>query len=699
MTINLWLSYIKIIVLALPVLIIAFPSIADEAEIEEVEAYGEKLILALPVKALDRAELDKAEAANMTKMLQKLPGINNASYGEAVGRPVIRGLSANRVKLSVNGATNADVSAMSADHAPMMEIINADEVEVIFGPNTLRFGNGAMGGLVNINDGRFHNDVMDGIEGRILASYGSNANTGQGALVLDVGKSNQAGTQAHIGHIDLLYRQADNYATGETERDETVPSTSSETAGGAVSYNFIASEKAHLGVAFGYADYAYGLPNDEDIDAKVTPKQSRFDLQGSLFNIGYGINRWETKLSYIDYQHEELLDSKPEALFEKKVTELQSTLFFNTQTDWQFTTGIQFEYEDFALCHDHGGCPEIPDYSSIDWDGSKGVNLINDTFAGFNFNHSTPMPLTKTLDTGVYFIAGKTFDIMTAELGLRYESSRISLDPNSILPSYRRDSADYNDVVFQPLSLSAGFSWDLAKHRVAVNISHSERAPAADEMFYNGDHHATFSYQLDNIDLNIESANSVDLTWQLDLEAIFLSSAVFYYDFSDYIYNDIKAVKDPYHGRDVYRYEQADAWFTGGEISIDIPIGAEWLFFTNLDYVRAKLKQGDNTNLPRIPPMSMLAGLQWQSGPWDIEAHAQHHFRQDKTASNETTTDSYTVVNTNAAYRLDLNQSVLTLQLKVNNLLNEYGLNHTSYLKSISPVQGRNIALGFIIDF
>jgi iron complex outermembrane receptor protein len=144
-----------------------------------------------------------------------MPGVSNASFGEGVGSPVIRGMSANRVKLSVNGASNADVSNMSADHAPMMDIVNADEVEVIYGPNTLRFGSGAMGGLVNVKDGRFHSEVFDGITGRVQGGFGSNASAKDGAATFDFANANGDLSRAHIGHLDIFYRQSDNYKAGE----------------------------------------------------------------------------------------------------------------------------------------------------------------------------------------------------------------------------------------------------------------------------------------------------------------------------------------------------------------------------------------------------------------------------------------------------------------------------------------------------
>lgn len=690
--------------LAMPALLIclALNSFASEhpGEVEEVHVYGHEPSLALPVKKLDQEDLEKAQSGNMTKLLEQTPGISNASFGEGVGRPVIRGMSANRVKLSINGASNADVSNKSSDHAPMMEIDNADEVEVIYGPNILRFGGGAMGGLVNVNDSRFHDEIFEGVKARLRGASGSNAGSSQLAGSIDLSDADSFQTQANIVHADFFVREADNFSAGEiNKRSEEVDSSALEAQGGSVAYNFVTDKRGAVGVAIGFIDHEYGIPNDEGNNSKVTPEQWRMDIQGHVLNLSSFLEKWETKFSYVDYVHEELIDDSPEALFEKEVIELQSTLFFHTKTDWIVNTGFQFHGYDLSVCHDHGGCFEIPDYSSTSWDGERGANLDAIPDSPFSFSHSTPMPLVETSDIGVFVIVGKSFNALTMELGARYDTRTISADPVSIAPSYRRAIEDYDDVTFNPFSFSTGLSWDFQTTRLALNVSHSERAPTSDEMFYNGDHHATFSFQLDNINLDIETANSIDVTYQRNLGNISFEAALFHYEFSDYIYNDIKPVSDPFHGRDVYRYEQEDASFSGGELNVEAIVGTHWTLFSGFDFVNAKLKEGENRHLPRTPPASLRSGVQWYLDRWEVETSFHHFFEQDNVAANESTSDAFTTLNAYIAYTMQWRKSEATFQLKANNVLNEYGVNHTSYLKDFSPVPGRNIEASFVLRY
>jgi iron complex outermembrane receptor protein len=123
--------------------------------------------VAQPVRVLNKEELQEQNGDTIGELLSSLPGISNASFGAGVGRPVIRGLGGNRVKMTINGTDSSDVSAMSSDHAPMVDAANADQIEVIYGPNTLRFGSGAMGGVINMVDHRFHETPLDGFEGQV----------------------------------------------------------------------------------------------------------------------------------------------------------------------------------------------------------------------------------------------------------------------------------------------------------------------------------------------------------------------------------------------------------------------------------------------------------------------------------------------------------------------------------------------------
>ena len=110
--------------------------------------------LTRPIAVLAGEKLDENKRSSLGQTLEQTPGIQNNSFGPGVGRPVIRGLDGARVQVVNDGMANGDVSTISADHAISIKPFLADQIEVIKGPATLLYGSGAIGGAVNVIDGR-----------------------------------------------------------------------------------------------------------------------------------------------------------------------------------------------------------------------------------------------------------------------------------------------------------------------------------------------------------------------------------------------------------------------------------------------------------------------------------------------------------------------------------------------------------------
>jgi iron complex outermembrane receptor protein len=657
----------------------------------QVTASGQLLNdVAQPIRVLSKEELQEQNGNTMGELLSSLPGIANASFGAGVGRPIIRGLGGNRVKMTINGTDSADVSAMSSDHAPMVDAANADQIEVIYGPNTLRFGSGAMGGVVNMVDSRFHEIPLHGIQGHVQSSV-SSANDGT-----NVSADLDAGNGQWVMHLDGFSRSSDNFRAGN---GKSINNTASDSQGVSAGLNYIQKNGNAHGIALSMLKYNYGVPNPDDVEATVDPSQLRFDAQSIVYSLPRGFDQIKTQFTFIDYEHGENFGDTVVGLYDKTSSEFKTTLSLSSIAGWQSDLGLQLSNQDLELCHDHGGCPEIPNYSNLSWDGEQGSNLSNNTFGGIMFAHDTPMPITNTQDLGLFLVMERDWALGLLELGARYDQRVIEADPVSILPSYRQASDYYNDKTFDSASLSAALTWRFDQQKLGVSVSRSQRAPAADELYWNGDHHATFSFQLDNPDLEIETAYSLDLTWMYDGLDYQLQGAVYYYDFDGYIYNDLKSIIDPFHGNPVYRNEQRDAWFTGTEWQLDYNVSMNWQWFIRADFVQARLKKGVNKNLPRTPPLTTSSGVKWYSNNWQVNTDVKYYAEQTATANNETVSSDYVVINFYAAYTQQLAKSSVKYYLKAHNLADEFGRNHVSYLKEFSPVVGRNVSLGVAYSF
>ena len=444
-------------------------------------------------------------------------------------------------------------------------------------------------------------------------------------------------------------------------------------------------------------DQDYAIPNINETQTRVRPKQTRFNFASAWLTPTAGIERWATNVSVSDYAHDELTLPITEGLFEKDSIEINSKIEHSTIFGWRGTLGINVSQKKIKLCHDHTGCDKIPNYSNQQWNGNQG-NLFT-TQDDYEFVHDTPMPITESSNIGYFLVEHKAWEIEgigqgIIELGARIDIKKIEADPTSINPSSRRVKEYYDDKNFLPTTFSASSTWFLNdSQRLSLSLSRAQRAPDGEELYWNGDHHATFSYQLDNAYLTEETAYTTDLIWNITGENHLIRSAVYYYHFNDYIYNDLKNITDPYHNHPVYKHEQEDARFYGFEFSWQQQLTHALSGTFSLDSVRAHLLEGDDKGVPRLPPATASIKINWKNNNWSASAENHWVAKQNIIAQGERSTAGFNTFDIAADYTFYFSQKEIVTRLKINNLFNVASTNHVSYLKEFAPNPGRNIQL------
>lgn len=638
-------------------------------------------------QVLSNEFLKQQSGHNAAALLSNTPGISNSSFGPGVGRPVIRGMSGNRVRVLQNGSDAADVSAMSSDHSPMADTSNADQLEVIYGPSTLMYGSGAIGGIINVVDGSLRDKPFKGFTGNVSAGVSSVDQGFYSKALMN------AGNGPWVLHADTFYREAKDYSAYVNGRNRRIHNSDNQGQGGKLGLSHI-NQKGFIGFSIAETEYDYAIPNADGENARISPTQTRIDIQSGLFNLNDVIDQWTITAGYSDYEHQEKTDHLVEGLFEKNTLDLKSVIDL-TYKLWQANIGVQFVQKKLDLCHNHVGCNSIANYSHLPWNGDKGTNFTQ--VGGYDFAHDTPMPSTETTDIGAFVIQRVDWQQGIIELGIRVDQRTLSSDPSTIRPAARQDQSYYSDKTFTPTSINFAGTWVLDTHTLLLSLARAQRAPEAEELFWNGDHHSTFSYQLDNPDLSNETAYTIDISWEYlgDFQS---RVNVYHYDFRGYIYNEKKSVTDPFHGDAVYRHEQRDAQFSGIEGAINLPLTGlmqNWYFDIFGDVVNARLNEGKHRHLPRTPPASLGAALHWQNDSWFFQMDSRAYARQNKVAENESKTGSFITLNSQVAWFYH----DLRIGVKANNLTNETGFNHVSLLKEVAPVPGRNLMLDISWDF
>ncbi|MCD9028236.1 TonB-dependent receptor [Luteimonas sp. BDR2-5] len=697
----------------------------DRVQVTATPLGGEAESLAHPIELLHGDALDDRKAGNLGDTVSSLPGVQSGFFGTGVGRPIIRGQEGPRVQVLSGGIGSMDASTVSADHAISIEPFLADQIEVLKGPANLLFGSGAIGGAVNVVDGRIASDVPDRpISGRAELRAGSGNGERSGMFRLDGVNGDNL-----VLHVDGLIRNTGDFdipGFAQVEHDEhddhdhdhdhdheeesenpygTLPNSWIRTRAGAVGATYF-GERGHLGVAVSTYRTNYGLPDgahvhaeeddghddhdhdhddhdheEEDHDhgsVRIDMVQNRIDLKGGIYNPLPFLGALNLRAAHNDYEHVELEGGVAATRFTNKGTEARLEAVQNPVNGWNGAFGLQFGHVDF---------------------GAVGEEAF------------VPPSVTDTL--GLFVVQEKEFGPFKLELGGRHE--RVEIDP---VGSESRK--------FDASSLSGAAIWhlsDVFDLRFGADIS--ERAPTNEELFAAGPHVATRSIEIGDANLDTERGQRLELGLHAHTDRIELKAAVYQTRFKRFTYlADTGVVEDDYPVR---LWTQADATFRGAEAEAKFHLVESDAGDFDLrlfgDVVRAELDgsgtrqvefevpHGDHGhhyladiplggNLPRIAPARYGADVNWALGGVRAHVGAVRYLKQDRVAELEEPSPGYTLVNAGVAWRLgEPDGTQWELFLDGRNLTNQEARPHTSLLRDYAPLPGRTVAGGIRVFF
>lgn len=647
--------------------------------------------LAQPVATLAGKELERALAPSIAETLRDIPGVHSSSFGQAVGRPVIRGLGGARVKTMEDRIDSMDVSVSSPDHLTTIEPFVAQSIEVLKGPSTLLYGSGAIGGVVDVHTGRIPHEVPEKLSAKAELRAADNADQRTGAVRLEAG----AGTIAF--HLDAFYRDADEYdipgfaesaalreleeMEGEEHGDEhgeehseeeeafgTLPGSQLEHRGGAIGLSHV-GERGFLGVAVSTYEADYGLPGhshghehgeeeehgeehseEEEGNPVLDLTQTRIDLEAGLDAPFAGFSSANFRLGFNDYEHTEV-EGNGEAgtVFATEALEGRVELVHDRMMGFEGATGLQFSTREFSALGEEAFVQPVD-----------------------------------TQTVGVFYVGQRDFGTTGLEVGLRYE--HVDHDPTDSL-SRTFDLGAASLGLIQPLTDNWTFS---------AQVDYSNRAPVAEELYSDGPHLATQSYEIGDPNLSEERAANLSASLAYEQESVRFALSAYYTDFGDFIYE--AATGAELDELPVLQWQQDDATFRGVEVDFGWD-ALNWregslTLMAGFDLVRARLDEGENRNLPRIPPRRWRIGtvVTWQ----DLLAEVAWTRVDDQsdTAAGELPTEAYNDLRVHLAYGLDLRNSRLELFLTGRNLTDDEQRYHTSFIKDFAPQPGRTIEAG-----
>lgn len=621
-------------------------------------------------------------AVTIGEALSGETGISSNQFGAGSSRPVIRGQDGPRIKILQNSSENIDVSTLSPDHAVTVDPALAKQVEVIRGPSTLLFGAGTVGGLVNVTDSKLPTAMPEkGYEGNVGLRY----NTGSDEKLATAGVTLGLGDQVAL-RVEGLKREANDYIApdyvheGEKERRVDNTFAKGQTVNVGLSWIY---DRGFTGISYSNRQDQYGLPghsheyeschlhglslhcgeHDHDEDEHddhdhdhaheagpwIDLKSERYDVRTELDDPFAGFKKLRAQASYTDYQHDEIEEDTIATRFKNKGYDGRLELVHNPLGAWEGVIGTQYGQQKLELT------------------GEEAFLAPN-----------------TTKKWSVFALEHAQLNDVHVELAARVDQQKIDIDDSS--------KKDFDGSAF---SVSGAANWEFApNYKLSLVTSHQERLPLAQELYADGGHFATNTYELGNDQLSKEKSNNVELGFHYDDNTFDYHVHVYHNWFDDYIYAQ---TLDRYKDFRLVQYAQDKAKFYGAEAEAGYQISPIYKLSVFGDYVRGKI---DNDNAPRVPAGRLGTKLNADfDDHWSGSAEYYHVFQQDKIAAYETDSQSYNMLNLGVAYSGKYsNVSDYRVFLNANNLLDDQVYQHASFLSTI-PQVGRNFSVGVNFSF
>ncbi|MDC9525531.1 TonB-dependent receptor [Pseudoalteromonas sp. Angola-30] len=670
-----------------------------------------------PVSVLSGDELKNKSKATLGETLKGLPGVNASYFGPVSSSPIIRGLDGPRVKITQNGLDASDASRIGPDHATSSDSLAAEQIEVLRGPSTLLYGSGAIGGVVNVVDNRIPTSNLDDLTGAAEYSHDTVSNSNTVAAKLETGND------GFNFHFDGTKRSGDDYETptfnitdedGDVETHNSVENTfiDSDTFNVGTSY---VGDHLTVGFSYGSIETDYGIPGhehhdhdhegeteeehdehaDEEEEESVYAHLEQDRWQGL---ISYALdNNWieniNLRVGYTDYKHSEIEDGEIGTTFKNETTEARLNV----------------------------------EHKLAQWHGMMGYHYSESDYDAIGEEAFTPASVTTT--HALYLLEEREFGDVTLELGARIEDYEITSTITDSEHAHDHDEEEDHDEgeeesiayseSFTNVSASAGAIWQYTPGQsIALSLSHSERAPLSAELLSNGLHIATGTYELglgyhieDNEvhfepeDIKQEKSTNLDFSFRRFSGDFGYTVNFFYNDIKNFyyqqntglVYDEEDGLESAIGAHDdavaVYQFASKDAELYGVEFDVHYQIDPNAMVKVFGDSTRAKLKD-DEGNLPRIPANKLGSELQYNVGDLQLTLTGTHYFEQDNISAYETKTDGYTIVDAQANYQLSLGAIDTQLYLNVDNITDELGFVHSSFIKNKAPLPGRNFRFG-----
>lgn len=635
----------------------------------------EEIIISTPFHKLQSENVMKVEQQKIADLkanglitlsegITAIPGVENISTGQSIGKPVIRGLSSNRVLVYAQGV-RLENQQFGAEHGLGLNDSGVESIEVIKGPASLLYGSDALGGVLYVNPERFA--ATNSSQGDFSANYFTNTQ----------GYNTNVGYKTSTEHFKFIIRGSlANHADYQTN-DYRVTNTRFNERDLKTAFGF---QNTNFKTEFRYNINSSELGLPEGIEAQNTnrtpllpfqklnnhifsSKSTVFFNDSKLdFNFGFTYNDRKEFEEHHEHDEDEEEEEDHEEHEEDEI--LEAALHMKLKT---FNYDVKYNL------------PKIGRFETIV--GVQGMNQTNT-----NYGEELLIPDATTNDVGILATSHIHFDKADLQIGARFDNRTININ-------------DGLNKSFNSFNGSAGVKTNIIEQiSVRLNLATGFRAPNLAELASDGTHEGTNRYEIGNPDLESEQNFQTDLALEFKNEHIEIFANAFYNKVNNYIFlspNGDIIDEDP-----VFEYLQENANLYGGEFGFHYhPHPLDWLHLQS-SFETVTGKQDNDDYLPLIPANTInnTVRIEFSTEKFQ-EGYAFITYRtrleQANVSQFETTTDGYSLLSAGFGAKTKLFNKELSFNFSANNITDKVYINHLSRLKPDGiPNMGRNFTLG-----
>ena len=648
------------------------------------------------VNTISLAELQRTGTLNALSALAYQPGIDKISLGNGISKPVIRGLSFNRILLYQNG-TRLENQPWDDRHDIGVNENGVEKVEVVKGPAALIYGSDAMGGAL------IFVDEKPSVSGTTSGDVELAAFTNTLGLNLKAGVKGSSENGFFYGlrlggesHTSYIQGNGDKVKKNTEEKDfafnskymstnaKLVTGVSKKWGVSKLTYSYQRQLIGIIEIEDGTSIDVLDEQRDRELEAPYQDVATHVISSENTFTLG------KSKVNFnVAFQHNNRKEFEPLNNGVKKAKEEAIALKLNTISyDLKYSSnaekkfGYTFGTQSFFQTNRNSGLETlVPD---ADVNDVAGYGLIR-------------------YDSGKWnFLAGGRFDYRT--LKTENFSGQETVDTNKADVETDRNFSFVNGsigVAFHPVD----------ELTLKLNAASGFTAPNYAQVGSNGKHEGAYRYEKGNIALDIEQNYQGDLGLIWELRDLSVSANAFYNRINNYIYISNTGVDTIYKGDTlrIYKYAQKDATISGGEFTVDFhPQAISWIDIT-ASYGMLKGEFVSGGNVPYIPSNKFVGGLKFTKAKLDyiyqpyIGILVRNYFNQKNVTDFETITSAYTLLDFNFGGKFKWGKQYFDLSIAATNVLNTGYYSALSLVKNLQPVgirdMGRNITIRLRVPF